>query len=65
MRPVGKLRWPPLMASAFALGAAPYDDYGYGGVIRLRQRPLWRRHAYGYDYAHYGWYDDFYSPGTG
>lgn len=33
------------------------DDYGYGGVSM--------GYGSGYSYPYYGWYDDFYYPGTG
>jgi hypothetical protein len=41
-------------------GSYGYDGYGYGGYGGYGYPG-----GYGYGYPSYGWYDDFYYPGTG
>lgn len=50
-----------LIAASAALGlsACMGDDYGYGGMS------LGYGSGYYGGYPYYGWYDDFYYPGTG
>jgi hypothetical protein len=61
-------------AGALALGGCAYGDYGYGGVgVGLGYGDYGYGYSpYGYGYSslgygspYFGWYDDFYYPGTG
>ena len=63
---------------ALALGGCAYDDYGYGGGYGYPYSGVSVGVGYGGGYGYYGggygyggmyspfgWYDDFYYPGTG
>ena len=66
------------MLGALALGGCAYDDYGYGGGYGYPYSGVSVGVGYGGGYGYYGggygyggmyspfgWYDDFYYPGTG
>lgn len=57
---------------ALSLGGCAYDDYGYGGASVGYGSGGYYDDGFGYGggypgygYAGYGWYNDFYYPGTG
>ena len=66
---------------ALALGGCAYDDYGYGGGYGYPYSGVsvgvgygggydyygspYSAYGYGGMYSPFGWYDDFYYPGTG
>jgi hypothetical protein len=69
-----------LAAGALALGGCAYGDLGYGGgyyggygygpsfSVGLSSgyySPYYGGYGYGYGLPYYGWYDDYYYPGTG
>ena len=59
-------------AGALALGGCAYGDYGYGGLgvgvgygdYGYGYSPYYDT-GYGYGSPYFGWYDDYYYPGTG
>lgn len=61
-----------LGAGALVLGGCAYGNYGYGGVGLGYGDYGYGSSYYGYGYSsayyrspYFGWYDDFYYPGTG